>query len=274
VSRPVAGVAEWPLGLAWLARELGRDLGRAARAAGGPGALWSADAPTLARAVRLAPSELSRALAARVAFDAGRERSRLAEAGIAHLGPPDPAFPARLAQLYDPPAGLFLRGDVAGALARTAEGPIVALVGSRRPTAAGLAMARDLARELAERGATVISGLALGIDGAAHEGALAGGGLTIAVLGSGVDVIYPRRHRDLAARIAASGLLLSEYWPGTPPAPWRFPARNGGTPVAMGSPRKQACRWWRRWRRLRATWVHGWVHGRGLHPGRPLRSCA
>ena len=72
----------------------------------------------------------------------------------------------------------------------------------------------------------MVSGLALGIDGAAHEGALAGGGVTLAVLGSGVDVVHPRRHRDLARRIAAAGLLVSEYWPGTPPAPWRFPARN------------------------------------------------
>jgi DNA processing protein len=223
--RPVRS-GEWPLGLAWLARELGRDLGRAARAAGGAGTLWPLDPAGLGRALRLGPDDLARALGARAAFDGEAERRRLAGAGIDHVGAPDARFPARLGEIYDPPFGLFLRGDVDGALASAAEGPCVAVVGSRRPTAAGLAFARDLARELAERGASVVSGLALGVDGAAHEGALAGGGVTLAVLGSGVDVVHPRRHRDLARRIAARGLLVSEYWPGTPPAPWRFPARN------------------------------------------------
>ena len=101
-------------------------------------------------------------------------------------------------------------------------------MGSRRATAAGRAPSRArLAAALAERGAVVVSGLAHGIDAAAHEGALAAGGVTVAVLGCGVDVPYPRRNRDLArADRRRSGMLISEYWPGTAPAPWRFPARN------------------------------------------------
>jgi DNA processing protein len=218
--------AVWPLGLAWLASELGRDLQRAARAAGGPAALWTAGRAGFLAALRAGEDGGPRALAARAAFDLNAAEGWLAEAGIAHVGLVEPGYPARLAEIYDPPFGLFLRGDVPGALARLAEGPAVAIVGSRRATAAGRALARSLAGELAARGAVVVSGLAHGIDAAAHEGALASGGTTVAVLGAGVDVPYPRRNRDLGARIRERGLLASEYWPGTPPAPWRFPARN------------------------------------------------
>jgi DNA processing protein len=218
--------ADWPLGLAWMARELGRDLGRAARACGGPAAFWAASPDALGRALRVEGADLDRALAARGRFRGAAERERLRRSGIDHLGRPDPRYPPRLAELFDPPPGIFLRGDTARALATAAEAPCVAVVGSRRATAAGLELATTLGRGLAARGAVVVSGLAIGIDGAAHRGALEGGGTTIAVLGSGVDVVHPRRHRDLAARIQANGLLVSEYWPGTPPAPWRFPARN------------------------------------------------
>ena len=87
-------------------------------------------------------------------------------------------------------------------------------------------LARRLAAGVAESGGLVVSGLALGVDAAAHDGALSAGGVTVAVLGCGVDVAYPRTNRRLYGRIRESGLLLSEYPPGTPPAPWRFPARN------------------------------------------------
>jgi DNA processing protein len=217
---------EWPLGLAWLARAMERDLGRAARAAGGHERLWTAGPETLARLLRLDAAALERAVHARESFDADAERRRLEDAGIVHLGRLDPRLPGRLGQIYDPPPGLFLRGTVAAALARLAEGPAIAVVGSRRATAPGLALARALGRELAARGGVVVSGLARGIDGAAHLGAVEGGGTTVAVLGTGVDVVYPRRNRDLARRLADDGLLASEYWPGTPAAPWHFPARN------------------------------------------------
>jgi DNA processing protein len=218
--------AAWSLGLAWLASELGRDLQRASRAAGGPAALWTASRAGFLAALRAGDDQASRALAARAAFDRRAAEGWLAEAGITHVGLSEPDYPARLAEIYDPPFGLFLRGDVPGALARLSDGPAVAIVGSRRATVAGRALARSLAGELAARGAVVVSGLAHGIDAAAHEGALAAGGTTVAVLGAGVDVPYPRRNRELAARIRERGLLASEYWPGTPPAPWRFPARN------------------------------------------------
>jgi DNA processing protein len=114
----------------------------------------------------------------------------------------------------------------AAVAAALAERPVVAIVGARRATASGGAFARALAEALARRGAVVVSGLARGIDAAAHEGALAAGGITVAVLGCGTGCGYPRANRDLRRRILGSGAVVSEYWPDTPPAPWRFPARN------------------------------------------------
>jgi len=102
----------------------------------------------------------------------------------------------------------------------------VAIVGARRAADTGLRLARDLARFCAQRRRVVVSGLALGIDAAAHAGCLEGDGPTVAVLGCGVDVAYPRTNAALYERITKHGLLISEYPPGTPPAPWRFPARN------------------------------------------------
>lgn len=218
--------ADWPLGLARLAQALGRDLQRAARVAGGPARLWQADAATLARALRLEGAELAAARAARAQIDPAADRAALAEAGVVHLGMPDAGYPRALLDLPDPPFGLFLRGADGAALERLARRPVVAVVGSRRATAPGRALARELGAALARRGAVVVSGLAHGIDAAAHEGALAADGTTVAVLGCGVDVPYPRRNRALAARVVERGALASEYWPATPPAPWRFPARN------------------------------------------------
>ena len=103
---------------------------------------------------------------------------------------------------------------------------MVAIVGARQASAAGVAFAQRLAAGLARAGVAVVSGLARGIDGAAHTGALEAGGRTVAVLGCGIDVDYPRANAALAARVAAAGAIVSEYGPGTPPAPWRFPARN------------------------------------------------
>ena len=102
----------------------------------------------------------------------------------------------------------------------------MAVVGARSCSPYGAQVARELARDLAAHGIVVVSGLARGIDGEAHRGALAAGGLTVAVLGCGIDRDYPRAHAQLASRIAESGLVVSEYPPGVEPAPWRFPARN------------------------------------------------
>lgn len=220
------GDPEWPLGLAWIAHVLARDLQRPARAAGGPDALWQAPTARLGDLLRADSRITGRAVAARAAFRWRQAHDALAASGIVHLPRTSDAYPPRLRTIFDPPFGLFGVGAMAPALAAAAVGPAVAIVGSRRPSGAGRRFAADLAGRLAERGAVVVSGLARGIDAAAHEGALEAGGVTIAVLGSGVDRVHPRRHQALADRIQADGAVVSEYWPGTEPAPWRFPARN------------------------------------------------
>ncbi len=139
--------------------------------------------------------------------------------GMAVIAMRDPSFPALLRTIPDPPPALFVRGCLDDA-------PAVAIVGSRRATPYGRAAAEHLAADLALAGITVVSGLARGIDGAAHRAAMAGGGRTVAVLGCGVDVAYPREHGPLADAIAAQGALVSEFAPGTPPLAGHFPRRN------------------------------------------------
>jgi DNA processing protein len=131
-------------------------------------------------------------------------------------------FPPLLRAIYDPPARLYVRGGDEAVL----ELPMVAVVGARSCSPYGAQVARRLGRELAAAGLVVVSGLARGIDGEAHRGALDAGGLTVAVLGCGVDRDYPASHATLAERIRERGLIVSEYEPGVEPAPWRFPARN------------------------------------------------
>jgi DNA processing protein len=133
----------------------------------------------------------------------------------------DNAYPSLLLETADPPLLLYAQGrlDLLGA-------PAVAIVGSRNPTAQGIDNARAFARHLSQAGLTIVSGMALGIDGEAHEGGLAGRGSTIAVVGTGLDRIYPARHRALAHRIAKDGLLVSEFDLGMPPLQENFPRRN------------------------------------------------
>jgi len=133
----------------------------------------------------------------------------------------DPGYPPRLAAISDPPFVLYCRG-----LPLLADAPTVAVVGSRRSTAYGLAVAEALGRDLARAGVWVVSGLARGVDSAAHRGALEAGGRTLAVLGSGLDRLYPPEARALAREIARHGTLLSEFPPATEPLPGNFPARN------------------------------------------------
>jgi DNA processing protein len=133
----------------------------------------------------------------------------------------DADYPSRVAEIPDAPATLHVRGGL-----RDEDALAVAIVGSRRATTYGLEVAETLAADLAARGVTIVSGLARGIDSAAHRGALRVGGRTLAVLGSGVDVIYPPENRRLADEIAEHGALLSQFPPGTPPLPQNFPTRN------------------------------------------------
>ena len=133
----------------------------------------------------------------------------------------DPLYPAALLETADPPLMLYAQGRVELLATRG-----IAIVGSRNPTPQGLDNARSFAAALSSGGLTVVSGLALGIDGAAHEGALTGSGSTVAVVGTGLDRVYPKRHHQLAHRIAREGLMLSEYSLGMEPLNQNFPLRN------------------------------------------------
>jgi DNA processing protein len=130
-------------------------------------------------------------------------------------------YPKLLEEIHDPPLILYVRGYL-----KALEQSSVAIVGTRKPTIYGLQMAQGLASDLGSRGISVISGLARGIDAAAHRGCIEGGGITIAILGCGIDVVYPREHRQLTQKILQKGLLISEFTPGTSPAPQNFPVRN------------------------------------------------
>lgn len=142
-------------------------------------------------------------------------------AGIVAVAWRDSRYPARLTVLEDPPAVVWVRGRV-DSLARAS----VAIVGSRAASHYALAVAERLASDVSRQGVAVVSGLARGVDAAAHRGALAGRGSTVAVLGAGVDISYPADHAALAASIAEKGALVSELAPGTPPLPHHFPRRN------------------------------------------------
>jgi len=133
------------------------------------------------------------------------------------------SYPPLLAAIHDPPATLWCRG--AAPLELLAR-PAVAVVGARACSSYGRSVARSLSRELAAAGVVVVSGMARGVDGEAHRGALEASGSTVAVLGCGIDRDYPAAHAELARRICDQGLIVSEYEPGVEPAPWRFPARN------------------------------------------------
>jgi DNA processing protein len=142
---------------------------------------------------------------------------------IRRLRKSDEAYPPLLLQIHDPPRALFVRGDTELSILAS---PAVAVVGARACSPYGAQVARMLGRDVAAAGAVVVSGLARGIDGEAHRGALEAGGATVAVLGCGIDRDYPAVHAELARRICDRGLVAAEYEPGVEPAPWQFPARN------------------------------------------------
>lgn len=153
-------------------------------------------------------------------FDAEEIVARIAEKGVRTVTMADEGYPERLAEIPDSPPALFVKGSIPSG------GPTVALVGSRKASATGVETARVLGRALGEWGVCVVSGLALGIDAAAHEGALEASGPTVGVLGCGIDVIYPKSNRELFGRVESSGSVVSEYYLGEAPLAWRFPARN------------------------------------------------
>lgn len=169
---------------------------------------------------------LSRNLAEQVVYQRDRldldaDLARLDQVGVQALTWDSPDYPSLLREVYNPPPVLYVRGEIA-----PADSLSVALVGTRSPSVNGKETARRLGHDLAENGITVVSGLALGIDGIAHRAALDAGGRTLAVLACGLDQVYPARHRELASRIIAQGALISDYALGVKPEARNFPPRN------------------------------------------------
>ncbi len=212
--------------LAWLALVLTPGMGptRCARAVQRLGAAERVFAASLTELEGVGlPAE-----AAQFCFDgraraaALEEAARVAEQQANFLTPEDEAYPGRLLEIYDPPPVLWVRGNAAQ-LSR----PGIAVVGTRQPTPYGSGMAEMLSRDLARRGMVVMSGMARGVDTCAHKGALEAGGATVAVWGTGIDVIYPKENKKLAEQIVAQGgAIVSEFPLGTFPAPQNFPIRN------------------------------------------------
>lgn len=183
-------------------------------------AAWSAPTDAL-QAAGLDARTLRSLLETRRRVDLAAELQRIEQAGVQLQTWEDPGYPAALTHIDDPPPLLYLRGTLS-----TADRWAVAVVGTRNPTAYGREATYRLAGDLAAAGVTIISGLAIGIDTIAHRAALDAGGRTVAVLGCGLDRIYPQRNVKLAEEIAAQGALLSEYAPHLPPLAGNFPARN------------------------------------------------
>ncbi|MBC7106636.1 MAG: DNA-protecting protein DprA [Firmicutes bacterium] len=209
--------------LYWLAWQLlmpgqARRVWEIVGAAGGPRRAWEATAEALAHILgdRGRAAELA---ARRGAVDPVGALEHLEAGGLRVLTFADGDYPEQLRTIADPPPALFVRGTLP-------PGVYVAIVGTRRASPYGRSVAARLAAGVARAGLVVVSGMARGVDGAAHRGALEAGGRTVAVLGCGPDVVYPREHAGLREEIAASGALVTEFPPGTPPEPWHFPVRN------------------------------------------------
>jgi DNA processing protein len=193
---------------------------------------WMRDVAERLRAGDAPPALFARLVAERSSADPNRfawihDRAvdAIARAKAAQIAPllwTDVAYPPALAAIIDPPPLLWVRGSIEALAAQ----PVVAIVGARAASSYGLAVAERLAGDLASRGVMIVSGLARGVDSAAHRGALAVGGTTVAVLGSGADIVYPPEHTALASDMLARGAVISEFVPGTPPQAFFFPQRN------------------------------------------------
>ena len=183
--------------------------------------VWKAGPSELARVPGLGPRLVESFIQHRAGIVPEREMEALRRQQVEVLTLEDPQYPASLRNIYDPPPVLFLKGKI-----EPADEKAIAVVGSRRATPYGKAVAEQLAGALAQAGLCVVSGLARGIDSIAHRGALQVGGRTIAVLGCGVDVVYPRENQKLYQAIEKQGAIISEFPLGTPPEALNFPARN------------------------------------------------
>lgn len=191
------------------------------RSLGSTSAVYEASAEQISGILGINPEISHTIIKKRAAVDPVRELERANRQGIEVLTFGEEKYPAELIDIFDPPPVLYCRGQMPKSFSRA-----IAIVGARKATPYGLMMAERLAKELAEAKIIVVSGMARGIDGAAHKGALAGKGLTVAVLGCGVDIVYPREHRWLMMEIEKQGAVLSEFPLGTEPLAKNFPARN------------------------------------------------
>lgn len=153
--------------------------------------------------------------------DAVGQQEKMLEHGVTLVALPDPRYPAKLREIFDPPVVLFARGRI-----ELLASVMLGVVGTRRPTPYGTAVAERLTADLARAGLTIVSGMARGIDTSAHKGALSVGGDTVAVFGCGVDLVYPSENRKLAAELVEKGLVVSEFPMGAPAYPQNFPIRN------------------------------------------------
>ncbi len=195
-------------------------ISRLIRHFGSPRSVLEASERELSAVEGLGP-ELARAIRRHVPPAwAARELDRVRAAGFRMVTLLDPDYPPLLGEIPDPPPLLYVHGTL------VPEAAAVAVVGSRKATSYGLTTARRLCKGLAARGITVVSGMAIGIDTAAHQGALAGGGRTVAVLGTGLACVYPPRNKPLCAQIAQQGAVITEFNLDAPPEPHHFPARN------------------------------------------------
>jgi DNA processing protein len=212
--------------LGWLALALtpglgARMAGKLLRALGSPEAIFNASLTAL-ESHRL-PAAVAQRIHTRQSMSAAaKELAQAQAAGIRLLTWDEPQYPERLREIYDPPPLLYVLGNI-----ELLNRHQISIVGSRRPTAYGNQMAQRLARDLADRGLVVVSGLARGIDCCAHKGALSSlNGATIGVLGCGIDVIYPKENKKIFAEMERRGAIISEFALGTFPSPQNFPIRN------------------------------------------------
>jgi DNA processing protein len=210
----------------WLALALtpglgARTAGKLLREFGSPDAIFNASLTSL-EAHRL-PASVAQAIHSRRPLsDAAKELAQAQAAGCRLLTWDEPEYPSRLREIYDPPPLLYVKGNAA-----LLNRHLISVVGARRPTPYGNQMAERLAKDLADRGLVISSGLARGIDASAHRGALASvNGATIGVLGCGIDVVYPKENKKIFQEIEQRGALISEFPMGTFPAPQNFPIRN------------------------------------------------
>lgn len=210
----------------WIALRLAPGVGNALykrllERFGSPGRVLAASVSDLATVEGMTEKAVRGIKDPSLSSGAAQEVLRVHEEGASLVTLSDPLYPSQLAAIYDPPPVLYVKGTL-----EMTDRRAIAIVGSRKATGYGVLMAEKLGCELAARGFTIVSGMARGIDGAAHRGALEANGRTVAVLGCGIDVVYPREHHDLRERIITAGAVLTDFPMGTPPDTGNFPQRN------------------------------------------------